>query len=126
MELDKTLADGSGKLAKRFFARAAKVIDIPWSIAVGNDLRMPEAVGPRSAAVSFINWYMAKLHKAGHHDQVASLAFHQVANLLAPPATVMHPRVVARVLWRNLFPRSGRSRAGAREIGGRAPGMTPG
>ena len=101
-QLAETLADGSGNVAKRFFARAAKVVDNPWSVAVGNDLRMPETIGPRNASVKFINWYMAKLHKAAHHDEVPSLAFHRVANLLAAPPSVMHPRVAARVLWGNM------------------------
>jgi len=103
VELAKVLAEGGGCLAPRFFQRAAKVTDIPWSIAVGNDLRMPEAVGPRNAAIRLINWYMSKLHKAAHRDTVPALAFHRVANLLAPPPSVFHPRVALRVLWRNLF-----------------------
>jgi 2-polyprenyl-6-methoxyphenol hydroxylase-like FAD-dependent oxidoreductase len=101
-QLAATLAEGSANLAKRFFARAAKVVDIPWAIAAGNDLRMPEAVGPRNAGVKFINWYMAKLHRAAHHDEVPALAFHKVANLLAPPPSVMAPRIAARVLLGNL------------------------
>jgi 2-polyprenyl-6-methoxyphenol hydroxylase-like FAD-dependent oxidoreductase len=101
-QLAGALAEGSTNLAKRFFARVARVVDIPWSIAVGNDLRMPEAVGPRTAGVKFINWYMAKLHRAAHHDEVPAMAFHRVANLLAAPPSVMHPRVAARVLWGNL------------------------
>ena len=106
MELDAAVAEGSENLARRFFARAAKVVDIPWSITVGNDLRMPETIGPRSAGVSFVNWYMEKLHKAAHRDPVPSLAFHRVANLLAPPPSVMHPRVAMRVLWGNLRPKA--------------------
>lgn len=106
LELDKALREGDSMLAKRFFASASKVVDIPWSIAVGNDLRMPETVGPRNAGVKVINWYMSKLHKAAHTDTEAALAFHRVANLLAPPPSVMHPRIAARVLWRNLFPPS--------------------
>lgn len=62
--LDRCLREGSANLGPRFFRAAAKVVDIPWSIAVGNDLRMKETVGPRSAAVSFINWYMSRLHIA--------------------------------------------------------------
>jgi len=102
IELDTTLREGTADLAKRFFARAAKVVDIPWSIAVGNDLRMPETVGPRNAGVNFINWYMEKLHKAAHTDQVSAMAFHRVANLLEPPPSVMKPRVAMHVLWANL------------------------
>jgi 2-polyprenyl-6-methoxyphenol hydroxylase-like FAD-dependent oxidoreductase len=96
------MSQGTRDLARRFFERASKVVDIPWSIAVGNDLRMKETVGPRSAGVSFINWYMSKLHYAAHGDPVAAMAFHLVGNLLAPPPSVMHPRVVWRVLKGNL------------------------
>jgi len=106
VELAETLAEGPSDLAPRFFRRAAKIVDIPWSIVVGGDLRIPGTTGPRSAAVNFINWYMAKLHKAAHHDAVAALAFHKVGNLLAPPPSVMHPRIAMRVLWGNLKPRS--------------------
>ena len=120
LELDRSLAEGERDLAKRFFARASKLTDIPWSIAVGNDLRMPEAVGPRSMGVNFINWYMAKLHKAGHRDHVATLAFHNVANLLAPPPSVMQPKVALRVLRGNLF-RGSQHRAGEQSYSA-APG----
>lgn len=102
VELEKSLGANDCDLAKTFFRRAAKVVDIPWSIAAGNDLRMPEAIGPRTAGVRFVNWYMSKLHKAAHSDPVPALAFHRVGNLLAPPPSVMHPRVAVRVLWRNM------------------------
>lgn len=95
--LQKSLDTSGDHLAKAFFAEAARVVDIPWSIAVGNDLRMPQTVGPRGPAVRLINWYIAKLHRAAHHDGELSLAFHKVANLLAPPPSVMHPRLMWRV-----------------------------
>jgi hypothetical protein len=101
-ELDKTLREPGADIAKRFFPRAARVVDIPWSIAVGNDLRLKEAVGPRSAGVRFINWYMSKLHRAAHSDAQAALAFLKVSNLVAPPPSLMTPRIALRVLWRNL------------------------
>jgi 2-polyprenyl-6-methoxyphenol hydroxylase-like FAD-dependent oxidoreductase len=96
--LEEVLRKGSTGIARQFFARAAKVVDIPWSIAVGNDLRMREAVGPRTAAVRLINWYLTKLHKAAHSNPVPAIAFHKVGNLLAPPPTVMHPRIALQVL----------------------------
>jgi len=106
VELENTLASGNGglALAKTFFRRAAKIVDIPWSIAVGNDLRIPETVGRRTAGVKFINWYISKLHKAAHTDPVAALAFHRVGNLLAAPPSIMHPRIAARVLLGSLRP----------------------
>ena len=102
VELARILDKGSDDLAQRFFTQAAKVVDIPWSIAAGNDLRMPEATGRRNAMTNFMNWYMAKLHKAAHHDPVLAWAFLQLTNLLASPPSVLHPRVVARVLRGNV------------------------
>ncbi len=104
IELGAILASGSRNLAKRFFTRAAKVVDTPWSIAVGNDLRMPETVGPRGRATRLINWYMEKLNRAAHHDPIPALAFHRVANLIAPPPSAFHPRVALRVFLGNLRP----------------------
>ena len=115
VQLSETLAAGSHDLAKRFFRRASKVVDIPWAIAAGNDLRMKETVGPRNAGVKFVNWYLSKLHKAARHDPVPALAFHRVGNLLAPPPTVMHPRVMWRVLIGNLRPRAN-SRPAERQV----------
>ena len=103
LALGEALKADRHNLAKRFFAQAAKVVDIPWSIAVGNDLRMPETIGPRNAGVNFVNWYIAKLHKAAHKDAELTVAFLKVANLLAPPPSVMHPRLAWRVLMGNLF-----------------------
>ena len=103
LALGEALKADRHNLAKRFFAQAAKVVDIPWSIAVGNDLRMPETIGPRNAGVNFVNWYIAKLHKAAHKDAELTVAFLKVANLLAPPPSVMHPRLAWRVLMGNPF-----------------------
>src|ERR1700728_390602 len=88
--------------AHDFFSRAAAVIESPWRIAVGNDLRIPETVGPRSNAVNFINWYLSKLHKAAHRDPALSVAFLRVANLIDHPPSLMHPKIAMRVLMGNL------------------------
>jgi len=93
------LVQGEAKLAAHFFKQAGKIIDIPWSTAVGNDLRFPEIEGPRTAMTKFINWYVGKLHHAAHHDAVVSVAFLKVVNLLAPPPSIMAPGIMWRV-WR--------------------------
>jgi hypothetical protein len=102
LQLDQALAEGPSRLALRFFQRAAKVVDIPWEIAVGGDLRIPETAGPRSIKVSFINWYLDRMNQAGHRDPELALAFHRVANLLAPPPSILHPRILGRVLLAGL------------------------
>jgi len=102
IELEDCLKAGLDGLAPRFFKRAARVVDIPWSVSVGADLGLPCTIGPRNPGVRVFNWYMSKLHKASHHDPVATLAFHRVANLLAPPPSILHPRVIWRVFKANL------------------------
>src|SRR5204862_2317125 len=102
---------GQTDLARRFFAAAATAIDTPWDIAVGNDLRHPEVKGPRPAKVRFINWYIGKLHMAARNDGMLANAFLRVANLEAPPTSLLGPAIVARVIWGNL----GRRRSTGRE-----------
>ena len=104
LALHECLNHGSEGLARRFFQRAGKFIDIPWQIAVGGDLRIPQVEGQRTAQVRFINWYMSRLHVAARRDRVVSLAFHRVANLVAPPPSVLKPSVALRVLRGNLRP----------------------
>lgn len=96
--LMESLNVGTGDLAARFYRAAAKVIDNPWRIAVGTDLRMAEATGRRGPDVRLINWYMSKLHRRGHDKADAALAFIRVAQLLDPPATLMRPAMATRVL----------------------------
>lgn len=100
--LDGCLKQGFDNLAQRFFKEAAAVADTPWDIAVGNDLRHPAVQGPRPVFVRFINWYVGKLHMAAQHDAKLANAFLRVANLVAPPPTLLSPGVAWRVLRGNL------------------------
>ena len=104
--LHECLEAGAEGLAQRFFARASTVIDTPWDIAVGNDLRHPQVEGSRSPKVRFINWYIGKLHMAARHDSRLAVAFLKVANLEEPPARLLQPQVVMRVIAGNLGRRS--------------------
>jgi 2-polyprenyl-6-methoxyphenol hydroxylase-like FAD-dependent oxidoreductase len=109
--LDACLEQGDEELAARFFTRASAIIDMPWSTAVGNDLRLPEIEGPRSAMTRFVNWYVATLHRAAHHDPLLSVAFLKVINLIEPPPSLMRPALMWRVLRGNLRRRAGGSPA---------------
>lgn len=99
--LETCLAQGNAGLAPRFFTAASKVIDGPWTMAVGGDLRYDEVEGPRNAMVKFINWYIGKLHIAAGTDPAVARAFHRVANLLDPPPAILQPAVAWRVLQGN-------------------------
>lgn len=99
------LRHGEHGLARRFFARAGRVIDIPWSLAVGNDLRYPAIDAPRSAMTRFVNWYIARLHPVAWEDPAVAAAFLRVINLMAPPPSLMHPAIALRVLRGSLWRR---------------------
>ncbi|MGC5030564.1 FAD-dependent oxidoreductase [Micromonospora sp. DT229] len=96
--LRRLLARGRHRLARRFFRRAARVIDGPWSIAVGTDLRFPGVTGRRTWRVRLVNAYLARLHVAAAHDAVLGAAFLRVVNLIDPPARLLGPDVMLRVL----------------------------
>jgi 2-polyprenyl-6-methoxyphenol hydroxylase-like FAD-dependent oxidoreductase len=99
--LRRLLARGKHDVARRFFRAAAPLIDAPWSIAVGTDLRFPEVVGPRSAKVRFVNAYIHRLHVAAMADPVLGAAFLRVINLVDPPYKLLAPGVMLRVLRRS-------------------------
>lgn len=103
LALQNCLARGSQNLRERFFKEASKVVDIAWSIAANNDLRITQVERTRSPMVSFLNWYMSKLHVAARRDRVVAIAFLQVSNLMVSPKSLMHPRIALRVLWGNLL-----------------------
>lgn len=92
------LADGPDGLGPRFLARIAAIIDIPWAITVGSDLRLPEVSGPRTAKVRLVNAYLARLHVAAAGDPVVGRAFLRVVNLMDRPERLLRPAVAVRVL----------------------------
>ncbi|MEQ1912850.1 MAG: FAD-dependent monooxygenase [Vicinamibacterales bacterium] len=98
LALGEVLAAGTQKVARRFFKRAARIVDGPWTTAVGNDLRMPEAVGPRSVIGNVINAYVARLHRVAQTDGELARRFMRVANLLDEPPALFAPSTVWRVL----------------------------
>ncbi|MBO3750426.1 FAD-binding monooxygenase [Streptosporangiaceae bacterium NEAU-GS5] len=98
-ELRRCLADGGPTgLAGRFYERAARIIDVPWDMSVGGDLRFPAVEGPRTLRVKLLNAYIGRLHAAAAADPVVGRAFLSVANLQAPPQRLLSPGVLFRVL----------------------------
>lgn len=103
-ELDDILAQRQASvagIAPLFFKRAAKVIDTPWQLAVGEDFRFPETTGPKPAGVDMINRYVAAVHRATLEDPVVGAAFIKVMNLMAPPNSLMTPGLMLRVWQAN-------------------------
>jgi 2-polyprenyl-6-methoxyphenol hydroxylase-like FAD-dependent oxidoreductase len=91
------LAENGDDLARRFFRRAARIIDIPWDIAVGGDLRMPQVPGARPLKVRVVNAYLARVFAAAAVDAEVGEAFLRVANTVDRPEALLRPAVALRV-----------------------------
>ncbi len=89
---------GTAGLPRRFAATAAALVDAPWQIAVGGDLRFPAVQGPRTRRVRAVNAYLERLYVAAAHDPEVGRAFLRVVNLQDPPEHLLAPGVARRVL----------------------------
>jgi 2-polyprenyl-6-methoxyphenol hydroxylase-like FAD-dependent oxidoreductase len=98
-ELDRLLVANihPKRLAQTFFQHVAKIIDIPWQLSVGEDFRFAQTTGAKPIGIDFINRYVARLHRATLTDVVVGEAFLKVMNLMAPPISLFHPRIVWQV-----------------------------
>ena len=82
----------------RFFGELARVVDIPWQMAACEDFRYPETQGPKPMMTDLLNGYLAKVHRATHHDRVVYSQFLKVMNLMDPPTSLLRPSLAVRVL----------------------------
>ena len=98
--LDKLLTEqrDDADLWRPYFQRLAKVVDVPWQMAIGEDFRFPQTEGKRPPRTDLVNAYMTRLFRAAHHDPVVCEQFYRVTGLVAPPNSLFHPRILWRVL----------------------------
>jgi hypothetical protein len=59
---------------------------------------MPGVVGAKTPMSCFLNWYVAQLHIGARVDTHMAMAFQNVTNLLAPPQSLLKPRIAGRIL----------------------------
>lgn len=104
--------------ANRFFRRAARIIDVPWDIAVGADLRFDHVAGRRTPKVRMVNRYLERVHPVAATDPEIGRAFLRVVNLMDPPERLMAPSIAWRVL------RGGRRRRAGSPVAA-ASGLAP-
>jgi len=100
--LSECLTNGKDQLAKRFFAKASKIVDDSWSAAVGSDLAYSEVEGQRTTMIRLLNWYIRKLQIAAHTDPQVFIAFIKVINMVAPAPSILKPNILCRVLKANI------------------------
>jgi 2-polyprenyl-6-methoxyphenol hydroxylase-like FAD-dependent oxidoreductase len=90
--------EGLTWIGRRFFDRAARVVDTPWTMAVGADFAFHGVTGKQPAGNSVVNWYIDHVHDAASTDHEVCRAFFKVANLLASPGSLFSPRTMWRVM----------------------------
>ncbi|MBS2538414.1 FAD-binding monooxygenase [Catenulispora sp. NF23] len=87
----------SGDTAKEFFRKAARIIEIPWTIAAGSDMRHPESGVEAPLQNRIINRYLGRLYRVAADDADVARAFLRVLNLLDSPDKLLAPGTAWRV-----------------------------
>lgn len=109
------LRSGAGASTRGVLRALARVIDVPWELAIGADLSLPGVDGPRPLRRRAINRYVTRLQAAAASDPELSRAFVRVTGLVDRPQTLLHPGIALRVL-------RAPARANVRRHGERTPG----
>lgn len=107
---ERGLGDGFERAAA---ARLGRIVEDPWTVSAGGDFAYRQTTGRRPPGHRVIRRYIDRVMRASASDPVVNLAWTEVQQLLAPPASLFRPQVMARVL----------GRAGVVERGGRAVGV---
>src|SRR5262249_25953709 len=85
-------------LGRSFHQAASGILDAPWQLATGEDLRYAEVEGRRPLGTGFMHWYGGLVHQATARDRRVAREFYKVMHLTQPPALLFHPGVVVRTL----------------------------
>ncbi|MEU7836546.1 NAD(P)-binding protein [Nonomuraea sp. NPDC049129] len=88
-----------------FFRRITKVLDAPWDIVVGGDLRLSGVEGELTPKIRMINAYLGRFHAAAAHDADLARRFLRVSNLMDAPPSLMSLGALLKV-FRNGAPRA--------------------
>jgi 2-polyprenyl-6-methoxyphenol hydroxylase-like FAD-dependent oxidoreductase len=91
---------GLDRVGPRFFRRTRSLVGTAWTLATGADLADPGIDGRRPLGWRLLNRYLDRLLRAAERDPVVADAFLAVNALVAPPPSLMAPRVAARVVRR--------------------------
>jgi 2-polyprenyl-6-methoxyphenol hydroxylase-like FAD-dependent oxidoreductase len=90
----------SRAFAKQYFRAAARIVNIPWSIAVGGDFAYPDTKGRKPFGTDRLNRYMDRVIQAGQHDDHVVIRLNEVVTLVRRPPALLAPSFVLRVLAR--------------------------
>ena len=93
-----SLNNGLGKLrastvGRRFQKTAARIVNNPWMITTGEDLRFEKAEGPRPFHLPIMQGYLSQVLEIAHHNPVVAKRFFDVMTFMKEPPALFHPSV---------------------------------
>jgi 2-polyprenyl-6-methoxyphenol hydroxylase-like FAD-dependent oxidoreductase len=94
-------ADPAG-FPRRYFRRAARIVDGPWLLATASDFMYPGAIGKRPAGSGILAWYNAHVLELSGDDPRVLTTFLEVMHLTRSPFALFSPGVLLPVLKRAL------------------------
>jgi 2-polyprenyl-6-methoxyphenol hydroxylase-like FAD-dependent oxidoreductase len=99
IHLHHTLAeDQDTGRALRFFDRIKPVVNDAWKVAVGADFRFSETTGPKPPGTDLLNRYLVRYTRKAHSNGSLTDAFIRVMIMERRPTSLLHPRLMLRVL----------------------------
>jgi len=97
-ELDARRTPSLTALTCNFRSRVGRVVDMPWQMATGEDLRFPQAGVPRPLKLKLLHWYTERVHRAAGQSALVAERFYRVMNMLAPMSTLFGRDVLTELL----------------------------
>ena len=99
------LADRDGDLSRRFFKATAKQIAPVWQSNRLSDFTLAQGGGWRSVLRRLMNWQMDKVWTAATNDPAVAEAILRVTHFVDPPARLLRPSFLMRLVAANRRPR---------------------
>jgi 2-polyprenyl-6-methoxyphenol hydroxylase-like FAD-dependent oxidoreductase len=100
--LDSVAGSGSAgldpPLSCRYYQEAARIVATPWQFAADADFSYPQTGGDRPRGVRLKNAYAKRVQLASMVDPQVRQVFTSVQHLIADPAELLKPAMIARVL----------------------------
>jgi 2-polyprenyl-6-methoxyphenol hydroxylase-like FAD-dependent oxidoreductase len=82
----------------RFFRRADRLLNAPWTMGRNADLALPEIDGARTLSTRLGIALSRRVNAAAAHDEVVARRLLRVISMLDAPTTLTRPAVLARLL----------------------------
>ncbi|WP_370618752.1 NAD(P)/FAD-dependent oxidoreductase [Mumia sp. Pv 4-285] len=96
--LGDAVATGLRAVREDYPGKAASIVDHAWTVVTGADLKIPGVTGAAPPGHRVVSRYVDRLQRVARHDVAVAAALLKVTALVAPPESLMAPRVAVRVL----------------------------